>query len=57
MFVDPNLIMSNVVLGGPKIDDYDDRIKSTWILLRSQIRKIKIERIYGTKNTDRKEKF
>lgn len=54
MFVDPDLIMSNTVLGSP---DYDDRIKSTWILLRSKIRKIKIERIYETKNTDRKEKF
>jgi hypothetical protein len=54
MFVDPNLIMSNTVLGSP---DYDDRIKSTWLLLRSQIRKIKIKRIYGTKSEDRKEKF
>jgi hypothetical protein len=55
MFVDQNQILGNVVLGGPKIDD--DALKSTWLLLRSQIRKIKIKRIYGTKNTDRKEKF
>jgi hypothetical protein len=57
MFVDPNQILGNVVLGGPKIDEYDDGIKSTWLLLRSQIRKIKIKRIYGTKSEDRGEKF
>jgi hypothetical protein len=57
MFVDQNQILGNVVLGGPKIDEYDDGIKSTWLLLRSQIRKIKIKRIYGTKSEDRGEKF
>ena len=29
----------------------------TWTLLRTMIRKQKIKKIYGTENTDRKEKF
>ena len=57
MFVDSNQILGNVVLGCPKIDEYDDGIKSTWLLLRSVIRKQKIEKIYGSKNTEREEKF
>jgi hypothetical protein len=57
MFVDSNQILGNVVLEGPKIDDEYNFLKSTWTLLRSQIRKQKIEKIYGTKSEDRKEKF
>ena len=55
MFVDPNKLNSyRKVLGS--IEDNND-IQATWTLLRTMIRKQKIKRIYGTKNTDRKEKF
>jgi hypothetical protein len=59
MFVDPNQINPyDKILGGPKMNDDDfNGIKSTWILLRSVIRKQKIEKIYGTKSEDRKENF
>jgi hypothetical protein len=58
MFVDPNQLNPyDKILGGPKMNDDFNGIKATWTLLRSMIRKQKIERIYGTKNTDRKEKF
>lgn len=57
MFVDPNQIYSyNKILGGPKLDDDLNHIKSTWILFRTLIRKNKIKKIYG-ENSDRKEKF
>ena len=56
MFVDPNKLNSyRKVLRG--IEDNNNDIQATWTLLRSMIRKQKIERIYGTKNTDRQEKF
>lgn len=46
MIVDPNQIYPyNEILGGPELDDI--HIKSTWILLRSVIRKNKINKIYG----------
>ena len=55
MFVDPNKLNSyRKVLGA--IEDNND-IQATWTLLRTMIRKQKIKRIYGTENTDRKEKF
>lgn len=57
MFVDPNQIYPyNQILGSPN-NEFDNHIQSTWILLRSVIRKQKIEKIYGTKSEDRKEKF
>lgn len=37
--------------------EFDNHMQSTWSLIRNVLRKQKIERIYGTKNTDRKEKF
>ena len=49
------LELMDEVLGA--IEDNNNDIQATWTLLRSMIRKQKIERIYGTKNTDRKEKF
>lgn len=55
--IESELTIGNVVLGGPKIDDEYNFLKPTWTLLRSQIRKQKIKRIYGTQNTDREEKF
>lgn len=58
MFVDQNQIYpQNTILGGPKKDEWMSGLQATWILVRSMLRKQKIERIYGTKNTDRKEKF
>lgn len=57
MFVDPNQVNPHdKILTGPKLDDDLNDIKSTWILLRSVIRKQKIEKIYG-ENSNRKEKF
>lgn len=57
MFVDTNQINPyDKILSGPKLDDDLNDIKSTWILLRSVIRKQKIEKIYG-ENSNRKEKF
>ena len=34
-----------------------NQLNPIWNLLRSVLRKQKIEKIYGTKNTDRKEEF
>ena len=57
MFVDPNQINPyNEILGGPN-NEFDNHLQSTWILLRSVIRKQKIKKIYGAENTDRKERF
>jgi hypothetical protein len=57
MFVDPNQIYPyNQILGGPN-NEFDNHVQSTWILIRSMMRKQKIEKIYGTKSEDRKEKF
>jgi hypothetical protein len=55
MFVDQNQIYGDKILGGPKINELN-HLKSTWTLPRSVIRKQKIEKIYGTKNSNRKEK-
>lgn len=58
MIADPNQIDPyNKTLGGPKLDDDLNHIKSIGILFRTIIRKEKIERIYGSKDSNRKEKF
>jgi len=52
MFVDPNQREPyNKVFGSPDVN----YLQGTWTLLRTIIRKRKIEKIYGTK-ADRKEK-
>ena len=56
MFVDPNQIYRDRILGGPKSDEIYD-IQPTWTLLRAIIRKQKIQKIYGTQNSNRKEEF
>lgn len=57
MFVDPNQINPyDKVLAGPNMNGEYNDIINTWILLRSVIRKQKIEKIYG-ENSNRKEKF
>jgi hypothetical protein len=38
-------------------EDMDNHLKSIGVLFRTILRIDKIKRIYGTKNTDRKEKF
>ena len=44
MFVDPNQINPyNEILGGPN-NEFDNHLQSTWILLRSVIRKQKIKK-------------
>ncbi len=55
MFVDLNQSNPyNKVLGSPDVN-YD--LQGTWSILRTIIRKRKIKKIYGTKDSDRKEKF
>lgn len=57
MIADTNQIYTyNKILGGPKLDDDLNHIKSIGILFRVIIRKNKIKKIYG-ENSDRKEKF
>ncbi len=55
MFVDPNQSNPyNKIFESPNVN-YD--LQGTWSLLRTIIRKRKIKKIYGTKDSDRKEKF
>lgn len=56
MIVDPNQIYPYNILGGPKLDDDLNHIKSIGILFRVIIRKNKIKKIYE-ENSNRKEKF
>jgi hypothetical protein len=57
MFVDPNQINPyEKIFGSPKNEDFN-HLKSMGILFRTILRIEKIERIYGTKKTNRKEKF